>query len=150
MISGECATEPEVSSAGRGNPYLRSVDTTDDLIERVLELRALAFTPSEIAVRTRLPVEHVREVLDEAGVLGSRPATAPGIGARVAVACDLVDLVTASERFGVGRDTIRRWVAVDGLPYRDALGQLTMEPFSSRWCSFSVAETERWLGRESQ
>ncbi len=113
----------------------------------MLELRALALTPSEIAVRTSLPIEEVRRVLDEAGVLGSRPATSPEVEERVAVARDLVDLVAAAERFGVGRDTIRRWVTVEGLPYRDALGRVTSEPFSSRWCSFSVAEIERWLGR---
>lgn len=75
----------------------------------------------------------MREVLDKAGVLGSRATTASHPEERVLVARDLVDLVVAAEWFGVGRDTIRRWVTVEGLPYRDALGRVTW----SR-CSFAL------------
>lgn len=44
-----------VAGVAHRGAYRRCVDTTDDQAERVLELRALALTPSEIAAARARP-----------------------------------------------------------------------------------------------
>lgn len=115
--------------------------------DRARDLRLRSYTPAEIAGRLGVDVEEVRAFLAAEGLDGRRtrqPRQAEPLADRPAVLVDLVRQGEAAEHLGVTTGTVRRWVTVEHLPYRDRWGRVTAEPYSSRWHRFSVEELDRW------
>lgn len=119
----------------------------DDQAQRARQLRDQAHGPADIARRLDVPVDEVRAFLESEGLDGARPVLTPEpLAGRVAVAVDLLTPAEARDHLGISADTLRRWVDERALPYRDAPGRVTSDAYNGRWCMFSRAELDRWIG----